>query len=80
MQYKQLLIKSNKTENEEVASYLQTDMDVMLIQMAEKEGIKRFGEVAIAEIIRYLKQIDEGAMPRKYVVLTTDSEIWTRYF
>ena len=79
MQHKQFLIKPNKTKNEEFKSYLQTFMDVMFTHITSKDGIKHFREVAMLSMIKDFKQLDEGAVPGRPVVIHTDPELLTRY-
>ena len=53
-------------------------MGVMFTQMTEKEDIKQFGEVVIAEIIKEFKHLDEGEIPLKPVVVPMDPYLLTQ--
>ena len=53
-------------------------MGLMFTQMTEKEDIKTFGEVVIAEIIKEFKHLDEGEIPLKPVVVPMDPYLLTQ--
>ena len=57
VQYKQVLMKTNITENEEVTSYFHISMGVMFTMMTVKEGIEIFSKVVIAEMIKEFEHI-----------------------
>ena len=44
----------------------------MFTQMQAKEDIKRFGEEAVAALIKEFSQLDKGAIPGKPVVCPVD--------
>ena len=46
----------------------------MMTQMFAKKGIKKFGEVAVAAMIKELKLLDQGAMECKPVVVPQDPD------
>ena len=78
MQYEQLLIETEKTENEQATWYFHKAVGVMFTQMTEKDDIKHFGEVAIAKIIKEFKHLDEGEIPLKPVVVPMDPYLLTQ--
>ena len=43
-------------------------MNVLFTQVSAKEGIKRWGEEAIAAIVKELKQLQDGAIPGRPVI------------
>ena len=47
--------------------------NIMFTQMTAKAGIKKFGETAVAAILKEFKQLDEGAKPGNPVVIPTDA-------
>ena len=53
-------------------------MDLMFTYMTAKEGIKRFGELVIAEMIKYFKHLDEVAVPVKPVGIPTFPDLLTK--
>ena len=66
------LPKKKVKENQHPCTMFHTAVDVMFTQMSAKQGIKLFGEKAIAAMYKELKQLDEGAMPGKPVVQPID--------
>ena len=52
-------------------------MNVLLTQMSANEGIRRFGEKAIAAMIKELKQLNDGAVEGKPVVGAVDPDSLT---
>ena len=51
----------------------------MFTQMSAKEGIKQFGEKAIATMVKELKQLNNGAMKGKPVVVPIDPSKLTKF-
>ena len=47
-------------------------LHVMFTQMSAKHGIKTFGEEAVAAMFKEMKQLNQGAMPGKPVVIPVD--------
>lgn len=43
-------------------------MNIVFTQISTTQGIKKYGEKAIAAIFKELKQLNDGAMPDKPVV------------
>jgi hypothetical protein len=62
-----MMVKENYGINQDMDSYMSLATKVMFTQMNTKEGIKRFGERAIAAMYKEYKQIDEGPIPGKPV-------------
>ena len=50
-------------------TYMQAVSNVMFTQMHANKGIKLFYERSIAAMIKEFRQLDEGAMPVKLVVV-----------
>ena len=48
---------------------MQSSVYKRYMQMYAKKGIKLFGEIDISAMIKEFKQLDEGDMPRKPVVI-----------
>ena len=77
LQHRQFLMRreqySKQEKKEQVPNTIfHRAVNVMFTQMSAKEGIKHFGERAVAAIFKELKQLDEGAMPGKPVVQPID--------
>ena len=51
---------------------MQASADVMFTQIYEKEGIKIFGETEVAAMVKEFKQLDQGAIEGKPVVIPID--------
>ena len=49
-------------------TYMNMELDVMFTQMQASRGFKLFGEIAVAEMVKELKQLYEGAIPVKMFV------------
>ena len=52
-------------------------VNVMFTQMQAREGIKRFGEKAVAALVKEFKQLNEGAIPGKPVICPVDPKTLT---
>ena len=66
-------LPKKKVQEQHPCTMFHTAVDVMFTQMSAKQGIKLFGERAIAAMYKELKQlVDEGAMPGKPVVQPID--------
>ena len=52
-------------------------LKAVFTQVSAKEGIRRWGDLAIAAIIKELRQLQEGAMPGKPVIEAIDPELLT---
>ena len=61
---KQLLMLKNNNITEKKDSYFHKAIGIMFTQMSAKEGIKQFGEKAIAAMVKELKQSNNGAIYR----------------
>ena len=46
----------------------------MITQIYAKKWIKLFGEIAIAKMIKEFKKLDEGVIPGKLVVITSNPD------
>ena len=51
----------------------------MFTQRSAKEGIQQFGEKAIATMVKELKQLNNGAMKGKLVVVPIDLSKLTKF-
>ena len=71
-----MLKKNNITEKKD--SYFYEAIGVMFTQMSAKEGIKQFDEKAIATMVEELKQLNNGAMKGKPVVVPIDPSKLTK--
>ena len=47
---------------------------VLLTQMTANKGFKMFGEEAVAVMVKELKELNDGAMPNKPVVVPQDPD------
>ena len=47
-------------------------LSAIFTQMSAKQGMKTFGEEVVAVMLKELKQLDQGAMPGKPVVIPID--------
>ena len=56
----------------DMESSMRMETDVMFTQMQATQGIKLFGERAVATIVKELKQLEYGPIPRKKVVMAVD--------
>ena len=65
-----MLKKNNIAEKKD--SYFHKAIGVMFTQMSTKEGIKQFDEKAIATMVKELKQLNNGVMKGKPVVVPID--------
>ena len=77
MKHQQFLIKTNETENEEATSYFQMTIYVMFTKMIEKWVIKNLGEVAMEEMTKEFKQIDEVVLPIKNMIIPMEPDLLT---
>ena len=75
---KQLLMLKNNNITEKKDSYFHKAIGVMFTQISAKEGIKQFGERAIATMVKELKQLNNGAMKGKPVVVPIDPSKLTK--
>ena len=66
--YVQLFMQKQKTFKHTSDVYMQRAVDVIFTQMSAKKGLKKFGEKAVAAMIKEFRQLDEGAFPGKPVV------------
>ena len=57
---------------------LKRSLHVLLTQMSANEGIKRFGERAVAAMIKELKQLDHGVAEGKPVICAEDPDSLSR--
>ena len=48
-----------KTNKYEISSYMQAAANKMFTQISAKEGIKKFGETAVAAILKEYPQLDK---------------------
>ena len=76
---KQLLMLKNNNITENKDSYFDKAIGVMFTQMSAKEGIKQFGEKAIAAMVKELKQLNNGAMKGKPVVVPINPSKLTKF-
>ena len=53
-------------------NYMQTACDVVFTQMSANAGFKKYGEPAVAAMIKEFTQLSEGAVPGKPVVRPID--------
>ena len=60
----------------ETDSFMKVATNVMFTQMSEKAGIKKFGEKAMAAMVKQYRQTDKGTMEGNPVVTQL---ILTRY-
>ena len=58
-------MKNNELDRDQVYKKL---VNTIFTQVSAKEGIKRWGEDAIAAIVKELKQLQDGAMPGRPVI------------
>ena len=60
----------NETPNNSFSTntFLHRSVEVSFTQMSGKKGIARFGERAVAAIVKEYKQLDQGAFPGKPIV------------
>ena len=56
---------------------LKTSVDVCFLSMHASKGIRKHGEKAIAMIIKELKQLNDGAVPDKPVVIPINVDYLT---
>ena len=77
MKHQQFLIKTNETENEEATSYFQMTIYVMFTKMIEKWVIKNLGEVAMEEMTKEFKQVDEVMLPIKNMIIPMEPDLLT---
>ena len=76
--YVQLFMKENKKEEQErLKCAYKKAVKVIFTQVSGKEGIKRWGEKAIAAIIKELKQLQDGAMSGRPIIEPVDPSILT---
>ena len=75
VQSKQFL--SAHIDDQQHRSILRKAIGIVLIQMSANEGFKRFGERAVAAMIKELKQLNDGAMPGKPAVGPIDPDTLT---
>ena len=61
--------ESEELNNTNTHAYIQAAVNVMNTQMHEKKGINKFGERAMAEMIKELKKLYEREMPVNLVVI-----------
>ena len=66
--------KHDVNKNVDVEAGMRSDTRVMFTQMGASKGIKLFGERAIAAIVKELKQLEYGPMPRKKFVEAIDPD------
>ena len=57
---------------------LRKAVGIILTKMSATKGIARFGERAVAAMIKELKQLDEGPMPGKWAVAPIDPDTLTK--
>ena len=50
-------------------AYIQAEVNMMFTKMHARKAVKFFGERAMAAIIKEFKQLDEGEIPVKLVVI-----------
>ena len=71
-----MLKNNNITEKKD--SYFHKAIGVMFTQISAKEGIKQFGERAIATMVKELKQLNNGTMKGNPVVVPIDPSKLTK--
>ena len=69
--------EKNKKEPIGVKKIYSKMLKPVFTQVSAKEGIRRWGDLAIAAIIKELKQLQEGTMPGKPVIEAIDPELPT---
>ena len=72
-----MLKKNNITGKKD--SYYHKAIGVMFTQIPAKERIKQFGEKAIAAMLKELKQLNNGAMKGKHVVVPINPSKLTKF-
>ena len=72
-----MLKKNNITEKKD--SYFHEAIGVMFTQMSAKEGIKQFGEKAIAVMVKELNKLNNGSMKGEPVVVPIDPSKLTKF-
>ena len=70
-------VKVHPNTTKEEYTYMKTALDVVFTQMTANAGIKKFGEPAVAAMIKEFSQLNEGAVPGKPVVVPTDARTLT---
>ena len=61
--------ESEVTNNKNTHAYMQSEANVMFMQMQANKGINTFGERDITSIMKDFKQLYEGEMSGKPVVI-----------
>ena len=69
----QKLIQTD-TKDASKLNYMDIAMKVVFTQMPAKKGTKKFGERAIAAMIKEYKQLKDGAVPGKPVIAPIDPD------
>ena len=70
----QFLMKKHIEKQDKSNDLFKIATKVMFTQMNAKEGIKRFGDRAIAALFKEYKQLDEGATKGRPVVVPIDPD------
>ena len=73
-----LMLKKNKIIEKKDSHYHKA-IGVMFTQMSSKEDKKQFDEWAIAAMLKELKQLNNGAMKGKPVVVPIDPSQLTKF-
>ena len=60
--------------NTDTHAYMQAAVNVMFTQMYANKEINMFGERDVSEMIKQFKQLDEGEIQEKPVVITLNPE------
>ena len=72
--YVQFAMAKEKKESLDERYVYKRLVNMLFTQVSVKEGIKRWGEEAIAAIMKELKQLNDGAMPGQPVIEPVDYE------
>ena len=66
---KGIMKESEVRNNTNTHAYMQAEVNVLFMHMNTKKGIKQFGERDIAATIKEFKQLYEGTIPGKTMVI-----------
>ena len=69
--------RSNQQSENDRKAMIRKTIHVLLTQVSAVKGFKMFGERAVAAMVKELKQLNDGAMPGKPVVVPQDPDVLT---
>ena len=75
--HKQLTMRKVNQQSNVNKKWMRKTVHILLTQMSATKGFKMFGESALAAMVKELKQLNNGTMPNKPVIVPINPDSLT---